>query len=191
MPMQTPWKVGLCGSNNAGSRVVKASTRGTEPYAFVDRVMFRSRMRGRVVVAFGGREVARTHAPAIPLDFTPPKYINSADTPFFHKGRTHYQASMRGSPQDHKILVVEGYMDVIACHQAGFKGAVAPLGNGFDRRANYDLVENDPMSIKSLFCALMATKQAIVLAVRAADRIIPLLKPSHSGSALLFLPRRR
>ncbi len=87
---------------------------------FFERVMFPIRDgRGRVI-AFGGRTLADRQ----------PKYVNSPETPLFAKRRTLYGldlargAARGGAP----VVAVEGYMDVIALHQAGFAGAVAPLG---------------------------------------------------------------
>src|SRR3712207_9290164 len=75
--------------------------------------------RGRVV-AFGGRILGDGQ----------PKYVNSPETPLFQKRRALYgldaarEAAFRGA----RVVAVEGYMDVIALHQAGFGGAVAPPG---------------------------------------------------------------
>jgi DNA primase len=92
------------------------------PYdRFRDRVMFPiTDLRSRVI-AFGGRALEKD---------VPAKYLNSPETPLFHKGATLYniaaarQAAHDGAP----IVVVEGYVDVIAMVSAGFPGAVAPLG---------------------------------------------------------------
>jgi DNA primase len=92
------------------------------PYdRFRDRVMFPiTDLRNRVI-AFGGR--------ALQAD-VPAKYLNSPETPLFHKGATLYniaaarQAAHQGAP----VVVVEGYVDVIAMVGAGFPAAVAPLG---------------------------------------------------------------
>lgn len=88
---------------------------------FRDRVMFPiTDFRGRVV-AFGGRALD-PEAPA--------KYLNSPETPLFHKGSTLYngavarQAAHQGAP----LIAVEGYIDVIAMVRAGFAATVAPLG---------------------------------------------------------------
>ncbi|MBA3055770.1 MAG: DNA primase, partial [Sphingomonadales bacterium] len=105
----------------AGLRI---AVEGKEPY---DR--FRGRLmlpiedaRGRVI-AFGGRilDAAKTDAP---------KYLNSPDTPLFDKGRTLYNLHRAGpaARQSGRMIVVEGYMDVIALAAAGFPEAVAPLG---------------------------------------------------------------
>jgi len=87
---------------------------------FRDRVMFPIRdARGRVV-GFGGRVLA---------DDTP-KYLNSPETPVFHKGRELYglyQARKSVRKLDH-LIVVEGYMDVLALSQYGLKNCVATLG---------------------------------------------------------------
>jgi DNA primase len=92
------------------------------PYdRFRDRVMFPiTDGRGRVI-AFGGRALEKD---------VPAKYLNSPETPLFHKGDNLYnlsparQAAHNGSP----IVVVEGYVDVIAMVGAGFPASVAPLG---------------------------------------------------------------
>ncbi|MCY0879150.1 MAG: DNA primase [Firmicutes bacterium] len=73
------------------------------------------------VVGFGGRALKEGQEP---------KYLNSPETPLFHKSRLLY-ASHLARPlwrQGHAALVVEGYFDVVACHQAGLAQAVAPLG---------------------------------------------------------------
>src|SRR3546814_14576439 len=75
--------------------------------------------RGRVI-AFGGRVIGDGE----------PKYLNSPETPLFDKGRTLYNLD-RAAPAARKtgrVLVVEGYMDVIALAGAGIDDAVAPLG---------------------------------------------------------------
>ena len=94
---------------------------GKEPYdRFRGRLMIPIRdARGRTI-AFGGRI----------LDQGEPKYLNSPDTPLFDKGRTLYNLD-RAAPAARKanrVLVVEGYMDVIALAHAGIGECVAPLG---------------------------------------------------------------
>jgi len=75
--------------------VVKKSAKGGEPYAFFrERVMFPvSDLRGRVV-AYGGRILPDHMLAPSSGDFTPPKYINSGDTPIFHKGSLLYAAAL-------------------------------------------------------------------------------------------------
>ena len=87
---------------------------------FFNRVMFPIRDRRGRVISFGGRILGDGQ----------PKYVNGPETALFSKRRTLYavdlarEATRGGAP----LVVVEGYMDVIALHQAGFRGAVAPLG---------------------------------------------------------------
>lgn len=86
---------------------------------FRDRIIFPIRDRRGRVIAFGGRI----------LDDGEPKYLNSPETEVFHKGRELYglyESLQAGKPQ--RLIVVEGYMDVIALHQFGMPNAVATLG---------------------------------------------------------------
>ncbi|MCB9981818.1 MAG: toprim domain-containing protein [Rhodospirillales bacterium] len=111
--------------------LLKDSSRGAEPYIFFrDRVMFPVCDRRGRVVAFGGRILPESMRPQTNKNFTPPKYINTADTALFDKGRMLYAESMarQAAREGHTLIVTEGYMDVIACNKYGFKGAVAPMG---------------------------------------------------------------
>lgn len=88
---------------------------------FRDRVIFPiGDFRGRII-AFGGRALS-PDAPA--------KYLNSPETPLFHKSHVLYngQAARSASRKGVPVVAVEGYVDVIACVTAGFEGTVAPLG---------------------------------------------------------------
>ncbi len=87
---------------------------------FRDRVMFPIRdERGRVI-AFGGRVLGQGE----------PKYLNSPETPLYHKGRELYglYEHRRAIQRDDRVVVVEGYMDVVMLDQHGFDHAVATLG---------------------------------------------------------------
>lgn len=87
---------------------------------FRGRVMFPIQDKRGRVIAFGGRAV---------MPDQKPKYLNSPETPLFHKGKELYGLNIaRKHSQANYIIVVEGYMDVIALHQAGFKNSVATLG---------------------------------------------------------------
>ncbi len=93
---------------------------------FRDRLTFPiADPRGRVI-AFGGRILPGAPPAADP----PPKYLNSPESPIFHKGRTVYGLGLaRDAIREHgRVVVVEGYLDVIALAQAGIGEAVAPLG---------------------------------------------------------------
>jgi DNA primase len=93
---------------------------------FRDRVMFPiTDLRGRVV-AFGGRVLPGTPVTGDP----PPKYLNSPESPLFHKGRTVYGLGLARDAirQSGRVVLVEGYLDVIALAQAGIGEVTAPLG---------------------------------------------------------------
>src|SRR3954451_4655255 len=92
------------------------------PYdRFRDRVMFPiTDLRGRII-AFGGRALDKD---------APAKYLNSPETPLFHKGANLYNgpAARQAAHQGAQVIAVEGYVDVIAMVTAGFAATVAPLG---------------------------------------------------------------
>lgn len=85
---------------------------------FFNRVMFPIRDARGQVVSFGGRVLGDAR----------PKYVNGPETEVFHKRRTLYGLHAARAARPDSLLVVEGYTDVLALHQAGFPGAVAPLG---------------------------------------------------------------
>lgn len=123
--------------------------------------------RGRVI-AFGGRILGAGE----------PKYLNSPDTPLFDKGRTLYNLD-RASPasrQSGRVIVVEGYMDVIALSQAGFKESVAPLGTALTEHQIERLWKMVEVPILCFDGDAAGQKAAI----RAAMRALPLLRPGHS-----------
>ena len=88
---------------------------------FWNRVMFPIMDRYGKIVAFGGRVMGDAM----------PKYLNSPETPIFHKGRTIYALNKARSTRKPYLILCEGYMDVISLHQAGFNNAVAALGTAF------------------------------------------------------------
>ncbi len=124
-------------------------------------------IRGRVI-AFGGRILGQGG----------PKYLNSPDTPLFDKGRTLYNID-RASPasrQTGRIIVVEGYMDVIALAQAGFGDAVAPLGTALTEHQ----IERIWKMVEVPILCFDGDAAGQKAAIRAATRALPLLRPGHS-----------
>ena len=98
---------------------------GKTPYSrFRRRLMFPIRDRKSRVIAFGGRVL-----PGEPNDDAP-KYLNSPETPLFHKGRQLFNLDLARRPafDGGQLIICEGYMDVVALAQAGIAPAVAPLG---------------------------------------------------------------
>ena len=158
---------------------LRIEVEGKEPYdRFRGRLMLPIHdLRGRIV-AFGGRilDSAKTDAP---------KYLNSPDTPLFDKGRTLYNLHRAGpgSRQSGRIVVVEGYMDVIALAAAGIEEAVAPMGTALTEQQIellWRLVDTPILC----FDGDAAGQRA---ALRAAIRALPLLRPGHS-LAFVTLP---
>ncbi len=153
---------------------------GRDPY---DR--FRGRLmlpiedaRGRVI-AFGGRilDSGKTDAP---------KYLNSPDTPLFDKGRTLYNLH-RAAPaarQSGRMIVVEGYMDVIALAAAGIEECVAPLGTALTEQ-QIELLWRQVETPILCFDGDAAGQRA---AMRAVGRALPMLKPAHSLQIVTMPP---
>jgi len=142
---------------------------GKEPYdRFRGRLMIPIRdPRGRTI-AFGGRIIGEGE----------PKYLNSPETPLFDKGRTLYNLD-RAAPASRKanrVLVVEGYMDVIALAQAGIAEAVAPLGTALTEAQLERLWRLVDVPILC-FDGDSAGQKA---SLRAAHRALPLLAPGRS-----------
>jgi DNA primase len=111
---------GLIIERDGGSARAAGDAPGGYYDRFRDRVMFPIRdSRGRVL-GFGGRVI----------DQGEPKYLNSPETPLFHKGRELYglYESRQARNDFRRLMVVEGYMDVVRLHQAGITYAIATLG---------------------------------------------------------------
>jgi len=123
--------------------------------------------RGRVI-GFGGRIMGQGE----------PKYLNSPQTVLFDKGRTLYNLDRAGpaSRTAKRLIVVEGYMDVIALDRAGISEAVAPNGTALTEAQLERLWRLDPSPILC-FDGDNAGKKA---AIRAATRALPLLRPDRT-----------
>ena len=136
---------------------------------FRNRVIFPITDSRDRVIAFGGRALEAS---------VPAKYLNSPETPLFHKGRTLYNfAKARQSAFDTKtLLVVEGYMDVIGLARGGFNNAVASLGTAVTEEQIsllWRLVQEPVLCLDGDEAGLRA-------AYRVIDRALPLLKPGYS-----------
>ncbi len=135
---------------------------------FYNRVMFPIRDRRGRVISFGGRILGDGQ----------PKYVNGPETPLFSKRRSLYaldfarEAVRTGQP----VITVEGYMDVIALHQAGFRGAVAPLGTALTDEQFTELWRLSPMPVLC-FDGDAAGQRA---AGRAMETALPFLTPQQS-----------
>jgi len=150
--------------------LLKRPEDGGAPYdLFRNRVMFPITDRRGRIVAFGARLLGDAKAA---------KYINSPDTPLFHKGQTLYNLDRAAAAvrEGADLVVAEGYMDVIALHRAGFEGAVAPLGTALteDQIAALWRHAEEP-----ILC-FDGDEAGARAAARAADRALPLLRPGKS-----------
>ena len=130
--------------------------------------------RGRVI-AFGGRV----------MDKSQPKYLNSPETPIFNKRRVLYNYNYaRDLGYDAKRLIIcEGYMDVIAMDKYGVGYAVAPLGTALTEEQIQEAWKVVPEPI----CCFDGDAAGIRAAVRSVDRVLPLLQPGYSLQ-YAFLP---
>jgi DNA primase len=170
--------------------VLHASTRGDAPYAFFrDRIVFPVADRRGRVVAFGGRVMPESLRPPSRAAHKPPKYINSSETPLFQKGQTLYglPQARQAAGEGQRLIVVEGYLDVIACHQAGFRGAIAPLGTALTEEQIMALWSALPDREKVPVLCFDGDEAGRRAAARAAARILPLLGPDRSAR-IAFLP---
>ncbi len=142
---------------------------------FRARVMFPIHdHRGRIV-GFGGRV----------LDKGEPKYLNSPETPLFHKGRELYglYRARDAIKRENRVLVVEGYMDVVALAQYGIDFAVATLGTATTREHLERLFRHAP---EVIFC-FDGDRAGREAAWRALETTLPVLRDGRQAS-FLFLP---
>lgn len=154
---------------------------------FRARVMFPvADLQGRVV-AFGGRVMPESHGG--PPAKSAPKYINSPETEIFHKGRNLYGLSRARKliGDGETVIVVEGYMDVIALAQGGFRAAVAPLGTALTESQIEELWRVMPEGVRSPVLCFDGDTAGQRAASRAMERVLPILKPDHSVR-FAFLP---
>ncbi len=146
---------------------------------FFNRVMFPIRDRRGRTISFGGRILGDGQ----------PKYVNGPETALFSKRRTLYapgSGARGGAAAAPTLVVVEGYMDVIALAQAGFGGAVAPLGTALTEEQLEELWRLSPAPVLC-FDGDAAGARA---AARAAELALPMLAPDRTP-AIRHAARRR
>jgi DNA primase len=157
---------------------------GRQPHAFFrDRIIFPvTDARGRVV-AFGARLLEGAGGSAAGAGG--PKYLNSPDTPLFHKGQLLYglaharDAVLNGA----QFIVVEGYLDVIALHQHGFASAVAPLGTAVTEAQIAQLwraTREEPGETVAPVVCFDGDAAGDRAAWRMVERVLPELMPNRS-----------
>lgn len=144
---------------------------------FRDRLMFPVKDANGHVIAFGGRIIDAEKAPQ--------KYINSADSTIFHKGRNVYgldlaKSAIRAADQ---VIIVEGYMDVIACHQAGIANVVAPLGTA--------LTEDQVKLLMRYTYNFITSFDGDSAGVRATLKSIDLIERAGAKARVLAIPEKK
>lgn len=146
------------------------SERGRIYDRFRNRVMFPIiDVRGQVI-AFGGRV----------MDDSRPKYLNSPETMIFHKSRNLFALNLARKTKSEYFILAEGYMDVIALHQAGFDSAVASLGTA--------LTEEQVRLISRHTNQIVISYDADGAGQKAAQRAIDLLKRTDLQVKVLRIP---
>jgi len=152
---------------------------------FRDRVIFPIHdYRGRIV-GFGGRILPTSEPDAGDAKSGAAKYLNSPETPVFHKGREVYGLfrARDGIKREQRVLVVEGYMDVVALAQFGIDFAVATLGTATTRDHLERLFRFSP-EVVFAFDGDRAGREA---AWRALENVLPIMSSGRQVS-FLFLP---
>jgi DNA primase len=164
---RTEWSGGEMLAVEAGL-LIKPEEGGDSFDRFRGRVMFPIADRRGRVIAFGGRIMGDGQ----------PKYLNSPDTPLFHKGHNLYGWALarEEAAKTGTVLVAEGYMDVIALHQAGFGNAVAPLGTAVTE----EQIELMWREVAEPILCLDGDAAGQRAAIRAAERALTILKPGRS-----------
>ena len=159
--------------NEAG--LLSSNDKGRTYDRFRNRVMFPIRDRRGRVIGFGGRV----------LDDSTPKYLNSPETPVFHKGHELYglYQARKANRKLNRIVIVEGYMDVIALAEKGINNAVATLGTATTPEHLRQLQRSAP-EVVFCFDGDRAGREA---AWRAAENALPLLGGNHQ-LRFMFLP---
>lgn len=134
---------------------------------FWNRVMFPIMDANHRVIGFGGRVMGDAK----------PKYLNSPETKIFDKSRNLYGLNLARSSRKPNMIICEGYMDVIALHQAGFNQAVASLGTA--------LTVQQCLLLKRYTNEVLITYDSDEAGTKAALRAIPLLKEAGLNTRVI------
>ncbi len=158
------------------SGMLSSNEQGRSYDKFRDRLMFPIQDRRGRIIAFGGRVMGEADGP---------KYLNSPETPLFHKGRELF--ALHQVRQSHskipRLIVVEGYMDVISLFQFGITQAVATLGTA-TTKDHAELLFRNSADVYFCFDGDKAGRSA---AWRAVESVLPRMKDGRQAF-FLFLP---
>ena len=169
------------GTSDARTRMLEAAGmlstgEGGKRYdRFRERLMFPIMDRRGRVIAFGGRI----------LEGDGPKYLNSPETPLFHKGRELFALWQvrQANTKLERLIVVEGYMDVVSLHQAGVTQAVATLGTATTNEHAELLFRAAP----DVFFCFDGDRAGRSAAWRALESVLPRMRDGRQAF-FLFLP---
>ncbi len=152
--------------------LVDEDTRGGYYDKFRGRLMFPIRDEAANLVAFGGRLLGEGH----------PKYINSSDTPLYKKSRVLYgmHVAKEAMAAKSRGVLVEGYLDVIACHQAGLTETVASLGTA--------LAEDHAKLLKRWCDKVTIFYDSDAAGQKAAARAVEILQAEKLRTTIALMP---
>lgn len=139
---------------------------------FRGRLIFPIRNETGDLVAFGGRLLGDGH----------PKYINSSDTPLYRKSKVLYGMNRAKDylAKEKRAVLVEGYLDVIACHTAGVKSALASLGTS--------LAEDHVRLLKRWCDKVVILYDSDAAGQKAADRAVEMIKAEGLAARIALMP---
>jgi DNA primase len=160
----------------AKAGLAKRGERGFYDF-YRDRLMVPTYSTTGEVIAFGGRALGDAE----------PKYLNTSTTPVYTKGRHLYALNVarRAASQDRTIIVVEGYLDCIALHQAGFENAVASLGTAFTEEQAKELRKY----ADGIFLCFDGDTAGNAAAAKAIETAAQVIEYAGSGVRIVTLPK--
>ncbi len=161
---------GFSGTEMIQANLANLSQKGNPYDRFSDRVMFPIIDLQRRVIGFGGRIMSDIK----------PKYLNTSETPVFNKSQNLYALQFAKNEAHGQLILVEGYMDVIALHQAGFQNAVATLGTA--------LTQEQALIIKRYCDEVVICYDADEAGQKATARAIGILRPTGLNIRILTVP---
>ena len=163
-------KMGYTQAELTQSDMARVSQKGNLYDRYRGRVMFPIfDLRGNVT-AFGGRV----------LTDEKPKYINTADTPVYHKSSGLFAMNFAKNTDSRQLILAEGYMDVIALHRAGFENAIASLGTS--------LTEEQARILKRYADEVVICYDSDEAGQKAVQRAIPILKDAGLRVRVVTVP---
>ncbi|MDQ6931587.1 MAG: DNA primase [Candidatus Eremiobacteraeota bacterium] len=155
--------------------LVKAGQRGHYDF-YRDRLMIPTYATTGEVIAFGGRALGEAE----------PKYLNTSTTPVYVKGRHLFGLNLarRAAAADGALIVVEGYFDCIALHQAGFCNTVAALGTAFTEEQSTELRRH----AENIFICFDSDAAGSAAASKATDIALRTIENSGTNVRIVVLP---